>query len=146
MAQTKSLYEIDIVAWANAQAAALRAGTFDALDLENLAEEIEDVGKSEARELQSRMAVLIAHLLKWQYQPERRSKSWIRTIGVQRTGILRRLETTPSLKPKLNEAAWFEEVWADAQATALEDVALSGIPEQCPYSITQCLDSGYFPE
>ena len=69
-------YEKDIVAWANEQASFIRAGRFDLLDLENIAEEIEDVGKSEQRELESRMAVLLAHLLKWEFQPERRGVSW----------------------------------------------------------------------
>ncbi|MDR3089077.1 MAG: DUF29 domain-containing protein, partial [Desulfobulbaceae bacterium] len=69
-------YETDVVAWAGEQARLLRAGRFDLLDIENIAEEIEDVGKAEQRELMSRMAVLLAHLLKWQYQPERRGKSW----------------------------------------------------------------------
>ena len=65
-------YEKDIVAWANEQAGFIRARRFDLLDLENIAEEIEDVGKSEQRELESRMAVLFAHLLKWKFQSERR--------------------------------------------------------------------------
>ena len=73
-------YENDIVAWAKEQAYLLRSGKLSALDIEHIAEEIEDVGKSEQRELASRMAVLLAHLLKWQYQPERQSRSWQRTI------------------------------------------------------------------
>ena len=85
-------YKQDIVAWANEQAAYIRAGRFDMLDLENIAEEIEDVGKSEQRELESRMAVLIAHLLKWQYQPTHRGVSWELTIKDQRRMVLRRLK------------------------------------------------------
>jgi hypothetical protein len=104
-------YENDIVAWANEQARLLRAGRFDLLDLEHLAEEIEDVGRSEQRELASRMAVLLAHLLKWQNQTERRGNSWQRTIKEQRRGIHYRLDETPSLKAKLNEVKWWEGVW-----------------------------------
>jgi len=78
-------YKADIIAWANEQAAFIRAGRFDLLDLEHIAEEIEDVGKSEQRELASRMAVLLAHLLKWQYQPARRGSSWDKTIKFQNT-------------------------------------------------------------
>ena len=78
-------YEKDIVAWANEQASFIRAGRFELLDLEHIAEEIEDVGKSEQRELENRMAILLAHLLKWQYQPARRGASWQKTIKVQRT-------------------------------------------------------------
>ena len=71
-----SLYDRDIIAWANEQTRLLREGRLDQLDIEHIAEEIEDVGKSEQRELASRMAVLIAHLIKWRYQPERRGGSW----------------------------------------------------------------------
>ena len=85
-------YQKDIVAWANEQAAFIRMGKFDQLDLEHLAEEIEDVGKSEQRELESRMSVLFAHLLKWQYQPDRQDGSWTRTIKEQRKGVLARLK------------------------------------------------------
>ena len=77
-------YNADIIQWARQQAALLRAGRFSALDIEHIAEEIEDVGKSEERELESRLAVLIAHLLKWQYQPEKRGASWRLTIAEQR--------------------------------------------------------------
>ena len=73
-------YEKDVVAWAYEQAALLRAGKLASIDIEHIAEEIEDVGKSEQREFASRMAVLLAHLLKWQFQPERRGNSWTNTI------------------------------------------------------------------
>ena len=96
-------YESDIVAWANEQAALLRAGQFNMLDLEHIADEIEDVGKSERRELRSRMAVLLAHLLRRQYQEGFRSKSWQRTIKEQRRGIAGCLKETPSLKTDLTQ-------------------------------------------
>jgi len=73
---TTHVYETDIVAWANEQAQLVRAGRFELLDLEHIAEEIEDVGKSEQRELASRMTILLAHLLKWQFQPEQQGRSW----------------------------------------------------------------------
>jgi hypothetical protein len=94
-------YEKDIVAWANEQASFIRAGRFELLDLEHIAEEIEDVGKSEQRELENRMAILLAHLLKWQYQPARRGASWQKTIKVQRTQVNRRIQKTPSFKHTL---------------------------------------------
>jgi hypothetical protein len=81
----------------------LRAHRFDALDIEHIAEEIEDVGKSEQREHANRMAVLLAHLLKWQRQPEARGSSWEATIRHQRERVARRLERTPSLKSRLND-------------------------------------------
>jgi hypothetical protein len=73
-------YEQDVVAWASEQARLLRAGRLDLLDIEHIAEEIEDVGKSEQRELANRMSLLRAHLLKWAYQVDRRGNSWRRTI------------------------------------------------------------------
>ena len=76
-----------VLAWANEQAALLRAGNFGLLDLERIAEEIEDVGRSEQRELESRMAVLLMHLLKWQYQPSHRGVSWQMTLKEQRNMI-----------------------------------------------------------
>ncbi len=80
-----------MVAWASEQARLIRAGRFDLLDREHIAEEVEDVGKSEQRELATRMAVLLAHLLKWQHQPERRGASWEVTISSQRQRMVRRL-------------------------------------------------------
>ena len=91
-------YETDIVAWANEQAWLVRNKKFELLDIEHIAEEIEDVGKSEQRELASRMAVLLCHLLKWQYQPARQGASWRATIKTQRERVKRRIKQTPSLK------------------------------------------------
>ena len=87
-------YKTDIIAWANEQAAFIRAGRFDLLDLENIAEEIEDVGKSEQRELASRIAVLLSHLLKWQFQSGRRGASWQRTIKEPSKNSEKKLFTT----------------------------------------------------
>lgn len=83
------LYETDVVAWAEEQAALLRSGQLSAIDASKIAEEIEDVGKNEQRALASRLAVLVAHLLKWKFQPELRSKSWQNTIREQRSAIAR---------------------------------------------------------
>jgi Domain of unknown function DUF29 len=88
-------YDTDIIAWSKEQASLLRSGKLSAIDIEHIAEEIEDVGKSEQRELANRMAVLLSHLLKWQYQPERQSGSWQRTIKEQRKAIARRINTPP---------------------------------------------------
>src|SRR5260364_115065 len=87
MRETRTLYEQCIVAWANEQAEFIRSGQLDLLDRAHIADEIEDVGKSERRELANRMAVLLAHLLKWQFQPGRRGASWQRTIKEQRRAI-----------------------------------------------------------
>ena len=88
-------YDKDVILWSQEQAALLRAGRFSQLDIEHLADEIEDVGKSEKREFAGRMAILLAHLLKWHYQPERRGRSWRTTISVQRERIADAVEETP---------------------------------------------------
>ncbi|MBK1641444.1 hypothetical protein CKO12_06060 [Chromatium okenii] len=140
------LYEQDIVAWANQQAAALRTGHFAQLDLEHLAEEIEDVGKSEQRELMSRMAILIGHLLKWCYQPERRGASWESTIRTQREAIARRLQRTPSLKCTLFDPDWFADAWSDGRDLAVRETGVSDLPNDCPWSIEMIFTSTWLPE
>ena len=134
-------YESDIVAWAREQAALIRAGRFEHLDLANIAEEIEDVGKSETRELESRMSVLLMHLLKWKYQPNFRGKSWHNTIKEQRRAVEIRLRKTPSLKPTLKDADWLEGVWVDARISASKETGLDSdtFPRQCPWLIEQVL-------
>ncbi|QGU32424.1 DUF29 domain-containing protein [Thermochromatium tepidum] len=146
MKSSSSLYDLDIVAWANEQAQALRAGRFDRLDLEHLAEEIEDVGKSEQRELISRMAILIGHLLKWCYQPERRGASWESTIRTQRAAIARRLKRTPSLKRTLSDPDWFADAWSDGRDLAVRETGLSDLPLDCPWPLETMLDSDWLPE
>lgn len=138
-------YDQDIVEWANEQVRFLRARQFDRLDIEHIAEEIEDVGKSEQRELASRMAVLLAHLLKWQYQSGRRGSSWRRTIQEQRKAIVRRLKKTPSLTLSINDNDWWEDVWGDAVIQAEQETGLD-YPETCPWTLDQIIASDFFPE
>ena len=142
---TTTRYETDIVAWANEQAQLVRAGQFELLDLEHIAEEIEDVGKSEQRELASRMTLLIAHLLKWQFQPERRGRSWQLTIRNQRKAIQLHLKQVPSLKSKLNDVEWMEIVWGDAVYQASIETGLDNFPETCPWSVNDILIDGWMP-
>jgi len=140
------LYETDIGAWAEQQARLLRAGWFAELDIEHIAEEIEDVGKSEQRELASRLSVLLAHLLKWQYQPQRRGSSWRRTILAQRRALGLRLKRTPSLKTILRDPDWLEEIWEDAISAATAETGLDAFPEHCPWEIPRVLDADWMPE
>jgi hypothetical protein len=139
-------YEKDVVAWANEQAALLRAGKLSAIDIEHIAEEIEDVGRSEKRELASRMAVLLAHLLKWQFQPARRGSSWQRTIEAQREDITYALLDSPSLKPKLDELDFNRLVWKKAVAQAVTETGFDLFPDTCPWSIEQVLSQAFYPE
>ena len=132
-------YEKDIIVWATEEAALLRAGKLSALDIEHIAEEIEDVGKSEKRELSSRMAALLSHLLKWEYQADRRSKSGTSSIGDQRKRIALALTATPSLRASLTDADWLEEAWLDARSQARTETGLDNFPESCPWTMDQIL-------
>jgi hypothetical protein len=139
-------YETDVIAWATEQAALLRSGQLSVIDIENIAEEILDVGKSEQRELASRMAVLLAHLLKWQLQPERRSKSWTNTIRLQRSSIQRRIQKTPSLKASLGDADWWSDAWIDALVIAERETGLDDFPESCSWPVSYILANDWLPD
>ena len=139
-------YESDVLAWANEQAAFIRAGRFDLLDLEHIADEIEDVGKSEIRELESRMAVLLAHLLKWQFQPTYRGVSWEVTIKTQRKNITRRLQNTPSLKSAIGADDFWLAIWDDAVDIATKETGISGFPESCPWNFEQLINPEFWPK
>jgi hypothetical protein len=146
-------YKEDVIAWSNEQVRLIREGRLSELDLANIAEEIADVGKSEARELASRLAVLLGHLLKWQYQPEKREVgfSWVLTIKDQRKRIAVRLRKTPSLQAILEDEDWLDDAWSDALAlarkeTGLEDTGRIVFPESCPWAIEDVLKEGWLPE
>ncbi len=140
-------YEGDIVAWANQQAWLIRNKKFELLDLEHIAEEIESVGISEQRELASRMAVLLLHLLKWQYQPARQGTSWQLTIKNQRERLKRRLKKTPSLKQCLKDEDWWSDAWGDALDETEKEtgIAIEKLPQECPWTVEQILDDSWFP-
>lgn len=141
-----SLYDSDFYAWANEQAALLRAGKLSAADIEHIAEEIESMGRSEKRELVNRLAVLLMHLLKWLYQPERRSASWEGTIIVQRRALERHIKDNPSLKAKLDEA--IEDAYSDAVPMAMGETNLpkSTFPLTCPWPFERLMDAEFWPE
>jgi hypothetical protein len=138
-------YETDVIAWSQEQARLLRARQFDQLDIEHIADEVEDVGKSEQRELASRMAILIAHLLKWQLQAGRRGASWQRTIREQRKAIAYDVRKTSSLKSLLGDTEWRDVVWSKAVAVAAEETGLDAFPDTCPWSVEHILSPEFFP-
>lgn len=142
---TMSLYDTDFFGWANEQAALLRAGGLEAADIEHIAEEIECMGRSEKRELLSRLALLLMHLLKWQAQPMLRGNSWRATIRVQRREIARHLTDNPSLKSKLPEV--LEAAYGDAVLLASRESGLaeSAFPALNPWSFEQIMDDGFWP-
>jgi len=138
--QTDTNYEKDFYGWLQKQAGLLRSGNLKEADIEHIAEEIESMGKSEKRELVSRLTILLMHLLKWDHQPSRRSKSWYFTILEQRRKIQRHMEDNPSLKAKLDE------VLADAYYYALlKAMAETGLEEgtfssKCPYEYDEIME------
>ncbi|XFA73622.1 DUF29 domain-containing protein [Thermosynechococcaceae cyanobacterium Okahandja] len=138
-----NLYETDFYAWTLAQAKLLKERDFEHLDIPNLVEEIESLGKQQRQELRNRLGVLIGHLLKWDYQPEKRSKSWRVTIREQRREILQLLKENPSLKPYLEEAI------APAHESGLDLVVketpldYGDLPENCPYTPEQLFDPNF---
>ncbi len=138
-------YDQDFYAWALHSADLLRQGKFKEIDVEHMAEEIESMGKRDRRQLVNRLAVLIAHLLKWQFQPELRGRSWKLTIREQRIKVAQLLDDSPSLNHelvnKLNDAYAQAIVKAAREADLMEN----NFPEQCPYSLDQCLDGEFFP-
>jgi len=141
-------YDEDVILWSEQQARLLRAGRFAELDIEHLADEIEDVGKTEKREFASRMAVLLAHLLKWSRQPRMRTRNWRLTIAVQRKRIALAIKVTPSLKAVMRDPDWREDMWLDALAQASKDagLAVEDLPAACPWTMDEAADPEFWPE
>jgi hypothetical protein len=135
-----SLYDTDYVAWLEEQVDHLRAGRISALDIENVALELESLIKSERRQLGNRLEVLIHHLLKWDYQPDRRANRWRATVEEQRTRIRRLLRDSPSLKAEVG--ATCKEVYADAVRAAAVETLLSanGFPSELSYTVEQIFE------
>jgi hypothetical protein len=138
--QSYSLYEQDFHQWTQQMATALRNGHFDQIDIENIAEEIESLGRSDKRELKSRLTVLLMHLLKWHYQPEKRSNSWQATIIEQRIRILDLLSESPSLVSYLKGEV--DRCYNNAKALAAAETGLAPttFPQDCPYLLTEALE------
>jgi hypothetical protein len=140
-----SLYETDPYTWAMRQADALRRRSANEIDWENVAEEIESVGKTEARELRSRYAVLLAHLLKWLFQPEKRTRSWETTIVTQRESARDHPTENPGLKSLVD--GLFAKAYREARGNAaLEtDMPLETFPEANPFTLAQAMDPDFWP-
>lgn len=138
-----NLYETDFYAWTLEQSKLLKEGDFKHLDITNLVEEIESLGKQQRQELRNRLGILIGHLLKWDYQPEKRSKSWRVTIRGQRREILQILEENPSLKSYLAEA--IADAYESGKDLVVGETPLDyvDLPESCPYTPEQLFDPNF---
>ncbi|CAD0220033.1 DUF29 domain-containing protein [Planktothrix agardhii] len=137
-------HEQDFYAWTQEQSQLLKTGQLHQIDWQNIAEEIEDMGRSEKRQLESRLELLIMHLLKWQFQPNLRSRSWQLTIKEQRLRLEKLLQKNPSLQPNLTEA--IEDVYPLATLSVERETGLSLFPETCPYTLTEILSLEFLPE
>ena len=143
-------YHEDFALWARDQARLLEQRRFDALDLGNLVEEVESLGRNDRRELKSRLEVLLSHLLKWKFQPEQlvlSRKSWRRTIAEQRSQIQLVLEDSPSLRRWLRDPDWTRSVWEAAAVKAADetDLELAKFPEDPIWSFDQILAGSFYP-
>jgi Domain of unknown function DUF29 len=138
-------YDADFFEWTQHTAALLRAGRMAEVDVEHLAEEVEDMGKRDRREVDSRVTVLLTHLLKWQKQPEHRSRSWKSTILAQRHDLGRVLQDSPSLRPRVGSE--LRRTYTDAVEEAAEEtgVFLEHFPSECPWTPEQILDQDFLP-
>ncbi len=138
-------YEKDFYSWLMGNAQLLREQRFDKIDADHIAEELESMGRSEKRELVSRFAVLLAHLLKWQFQSVKRSRSWKNTIMVQRLDIKDLLEDSPSLRYLIE--AKLDKAYEKAKLKAEDETGIDKkhFPLRCPYSFEETLNKTFFP-
>ena len=141
-----NIYDRDFAEWTARNATLLRQRRFDEADVEHVAEEIEDMGKRDRREVSNRLKVLIAHLLKWATQPDRRDGStWSATIGEQRSELDEIFEQSPSLRGYADQdmaRIYGRAVKLAARETGLEP---SVFPQEFPYTLDRLLDLDYLP-
>ncbi len=142
----KPKYEQDFVLWLEFQAELLRQGRVHELDLENLADEVEDIGRSQRRAVESELSVILIHLLKYQCQPTKRSRSWLDTLLEHRGRLAKDFSTSRSLE--LHAEAELADLYRLARKrTAVQTrLSLADFPETCPYTLTQILDEDFLPE
>jgi hypothetical protein len=142
----QQLYDQDFYAWANEQAGLLRAGRLSEADIEHIAEEIESMGKSEKRELVSRLTLVLLHLLKWQFQPRRRGASWEASIANNRERLEDHLVDNPSLKSLIPAAVTQAYRFALRDAESETGLIKATFPETCPWTYDQIMDLDFWPE
>ncbi|WP_414549259.1 DUF29 domain-containing protein [Anabaena sp. CCY 0017] len=140
------LYDQDFYLWLETTAEQLKAGKFAEVDLANLIEEIECMGRSEKRALESNLVVLLMHLLKYKYQPEKRTNNWLSTIFEHRRILTKNLQDSPSLKNYFSET--FAECYQDARQQAAIETGLSldTFPVESPFTTDESLDKDFLPE
>jgi hypothetical protein len=146
MPRNSAAYDEDFYAWTQEQATLLRSGQFSQVDIENVAEELESIGRSDKRAVDSRLEVLLTHLLKWQVQVRLRSPGWSGTIREQRRRIAKLLRESPSLRPVFGEL--IPEAYTEARDKAAQETGLleTNFPTDCPFTPEQILAPDFLPE
>ena len=143
---TPATYETDFYLWTQQQADLLRQGQFNRVDLDaaNIAEEIESMGRREKHSIRSYLQNVLLHLLKWQYQPERRGTSWKLSIRNGRDQIAWQIKDSPSLRPQLE--GLLAEVYPSARRNAADETGLplTTFPDVCPFTVEQ-ITGEYWP-
>jgi hypothetical protein len=142
---TAPLYDLDFAEWARQNAELLRSGRIAEADLEHIAEEIDYLARKERHALRSRFTRLIEHLLKWEFQPQRRSASWQRTIIVQRQAIQDLLEENPSFRPIVAQAVTEGYRNAVGIVSKVTSRPREEFPLACPYTLDQLQDEQFLP-
>jgi hypothetical protein len=139
-------YEEDFYAWTVEQARLLRSGELSSIDIGNIAEEIESLGRSDRRAIESRLTVLLTHLLKWQIQSKMRSRSWSGSILEQRRRLEKLLQESPSLRPFVTEI--LAEAYSDAREAASNETGLpeTDFPTECPFTPEEVTSRSFLPE
>ena len=146
MLKTQVLYDTDFNLWVESQLQALQEGRYEDLDLSNLLEEIEDLGRRDRQAIESHLEVIFTHLLKWEFQPEQHCNSWKSSIRNSRIKIARTLRDSPSLKNFVPSV--LEDAYADGRKIAADEtgLALDTFPEARIYTLEQVLDGDFLPE
>jgi Domain of unknown function DUF29 len=139
------LYDSDFYAWSREQAELLRKGELAQADIEHIAEEIDSMGRTEKRELMSRLTVLLLHLLKWRYQPGKRGPSWEASVANQRDDLAEHLADNPSLKPLVPQSLATAYRKACREAVAETGLPATTFPDACPWTVEQVMDEGFRP-
>ncbi len=145
-ARSAALYDTDFHRWSREQGRALRERRATDVDWENVAEEIESLGRSDKRSIESNLAVVLLHLLKWRYQSEKRKAGWKSSVAEHRLRILKLVNDSPSLQQYPGEV--LAEEYGLARLKAADETGLpeDGFPQICPFTIQQVLDPDFWPD
>jgi hypothetical protein len=139
----RATYEGDFYSWTQEQGALLRARRFDEVDWENVAEEIESLGRDQFSKLVSFYRLILLHMLKWEHQPNLQSRSWANSIAIHRDHAAEVLDDNPGLKPRVDEA--LQRAYRGARLDAIQETGLrsSTFPERCPFALDEVLTRPY---